>query len=89
MSVTQVCIKMDKEKRDLLEQIAKNNCRKLSQEINYALNLYLNYVQGGQVMLAPQMTLFSVDPKVTADNNKTTEHTLSLNDFNCDEVEEF
>lgn len=92
MSVVSTSIKMEKSKKQLLEQMAVANCRSLSQEINFALNMYINYMKSGQMaqVMPIDFSVFNIEPaKEEMQKEEVSKETLTLESFGDEEVEEF
>ena len=80
-------IKIDAEKRKILESMAKSNYRSLNGEINMALDLYIKQVIAGGPFAQMPVNL----PVITAvQEQKAVQEPkeMSINDFGDDEVDD-
>lgn len=86
MATVTFSIKIDADKKKLLESIAKSNYRSLSGEINMALDLYIKQVTTGGTFIQMPVSL-PVVPAVQEQEVKE-DVPMTLESFGDDEVDD-
>lgn len=87
MATSTFSVKIDAEKRRILEDMAKSNYRSLGGEINMAIDLYLSHLaKGGTFIQVPVSMLVGSEVKQHEEFAEPKE--MTINDFGDDEVDE-
>lgn len=84
MATVTFSIKIDADKKKLLESIAKSNYRSLSGEINMALDLYIKQVTTGGTFVQMPVNL----PVVQEQEEVKEDVPMTLESFGDDEVDD-
>lgn len=84
MATVTFSIKIDADKKKLLESIAKSNYRSLSGEINMALDLYIKQVTTGGAFVQMPVNL----PVVQEQEEVKEDVPMTLESFGDDEVDD-
>lgn len=87
MATSTFSVKIDAEKRRILEDMAKSNYRSLGGEINMAIDLYLSHLAKGGTFIQVPVSM-SVGSEVKQHEEFAEPKEMTINDFGDDEVDE-